>query len=345
MKLAVFFLLCSVAATAQSPYIDVLSPDRPVGTKGGYMNDRVLVNPQASVPLLPTVSGSGYIDHLWTCGYGDDTIWVQVTVDGEQTPSISLPVRFLMGAFYSNDGQAPFMGRFITANGVSGTPGIICGSMNLPIPFATSIAVNLVNTSTSNTFYVASDVTYQIGVADQWPNTQRLHIQWGCDNGSDPSCNGFLGQYGTQQLCCAISGKAGRFAGFSWIYDGFPGNVTQTPAPWGQNAAVAPLEGNFEFYLDGAPTPTYASSGSEDIFEMSFYFDQFGAPFVGNPEIGLTWKNNWTFGAWRFYIDDPIIFTRSLNMDWHCGQAGEPLNVSWSGACAVYWSAYYYTTE
>src|SRR5579884_2833769 len=100
MSIRLLLTLClSASMAAAQTYVDVLSHDRAIGTKGGYMNDRVLVNTQSSVPLLPTVSGSGYIDHLWTCGYGDDTILVQVTVDGESTPSISAPVRFLTGGF------------------------------------------------------------------------------------------------------------------------------------------------------------------------------------------------------------------------------------------------------
>ncbi|HZQ20507.1 MAG TPA: DUF2961 domain-containing protein [Terriglobales bacterium] len=303
------------------------------------MNDRVAINPGTVGVLLPTVTGAGYIDHLWACG--NDQTNVQVTVDGEATPSINLPIRFLTGGFYSNDGQGPFTGRFITANGDPGVP-VLCGSMNLPIPFGTSVSVGLQNNG-SSVFYTASVVTYQTGISNNWPRTQRLHIDWGCDNSatSDPDCvgTGLLAQYGTQVMCCSISGKEGRFVGFSWLYDGYPGNVT-----WYGGAATPPLEGNFEFYVDGAGSPTYASSGAEDIFEMSFYFNQFAAPFTGNPDIGLTWKNDWTFGAWRFYIDDPIMFNNSLTMQWHCGQAGEPLGVSWSGSCAVYWSAYYYTT-
>jgi hypothetical protein len=300
------------------------------------MNDRVAVNPGATGVLLPTVTGAGYIDHLWACG--NDSTNVQVTVDGESSPSINLPIRFLTGGFYSNDGQGPFAGRFITANGDPGVP-VLCGSMNLPIPFGTSIAVGLHNNS-SSTFYTASMVSYETGVSNNWPRTQRLHIDWGCDNSSsaDPDCvgGGLLSAYGTQVLCCSVTGKEGRFVGFSWLYDGYPGNASPP---------TAPLEGNFEFYVDGASTPTYASSGAEDLFEMSFYFDQFSAPFVGNPDIGLTWKNDYTFGAWRFYIQDPILFNNSLTMQWHCGQSGEPVGVTLTGSCAVYWSAYYYTVE
>lgn len=315
------------AVHAQDTGPDLLSDSKPRGTKGAFMNDNYPCQTNSTCNLLPLVSGSGYIDHLWTCGDSNST--VQVYVDGEQTPDINLSLPYLLGAFYSSDGQGPFTGRWITANGANVGNGVICGSMNLPIPFSTSILVTEYN-GDSVTFPIASTVSYQLGVPNNFVKTHRLHIA---------ANEAVIPAYGSVQFINpSITGTGGRLAGFSWLYDGYNENSNPQQA----------LEGNFDIYTDGN---TYSSSGTEDIFEMSFYFSQFtpasnSTPLAtDNPNIGLVWHNTYTFSAWRFYIDDPFEFNNSLGMDWHCGQSGEPAGESnFTGSCKVFWSVYYYTS-
>ena len=314
----------SISLHAQTAGPDLLSDSKPRGTKGSYMNDRYPCGAYASCNLLPLVSGQpGYIDHLWTCGDAQSTI--QVYVDGEATPDINVALPYLTGGFYSNNGQGPVTGRWITANGQQGAfNGILCGSMNLPIPFSHSIRVTQKN-GDHGTFWIASMVSYQVGVSNNFVKTHRLHIAAG---------NANVAPYATQSFL-SYSGSGGRLAGFSWLYDAFPNGTTP---------ATGPLEGNFDITADGN---TFSSSGAEDIFEMSFYFAQFAPPSVtqpianGNPNIGLVWHNNYTFSAWRFFIDDPIEFNNSLSMDWHCGQSDE---ATVTNSCYVAWAVYYYTS-
>lgn len=74
-----------LVALAISP--DLLSDANPRGARGSFMNDAYPCGPGQICNLLPFVSGSGYIGHLWTCGDAQSAI--QVYVNDESTPDSS----------------------------------------------------------------------------------------------------------------------------------------------------------------------------------------------------------------------------------------------------------------
>jgi hypothetical protein len=53
----------------------------------------------------------------------------------------------------------------------------------------------------------------------------------------------------------------------------------------------------------------------------------------------LTVKNANTFGAQRFFINDPITFATGLKASWTCGNTS---SVSFTGTCTMRTSVYYY---
>jgi hypothetical protein len=133
-------------------------------------------------------------------------------------------------------------------------------------------------------------------------------------------------------------GKRGKLFGYGWLYDAWPGQV---------NPTTAPLEGAFKMYLDGSTVPNYETGGSEDEFGMGWYFNHattFGirdslAPTNG--DVVLTVQNpNWTWGAHRFFINDPITFENALRFSWTCGNTSV---LPFSGTCTLRSTVYYYT--
>ena len=77
------------------------------------------------------------------------------------------------------------------------------------------------------------------------------------------------------------------------------------------------LEGCVRAYIDGK-NATFLSSGTEDFFLSAFYFNE-GLFYSDNS--GLTYKDNiGTMSAYKFFEDDPILFTKSFRLRWRCGE-------------------------
>ena len=62
---------------------------------------------------------------------------------------------------------------------------------------------------------------------------------------------------------------------------------------------------------------TFLSSGMEDFFLSAFYFDR--GPYISY-QAGLTYKlestNSTHILAYKFFVDDPVIFSKSLQLIW-----------------------------
>lgn len=83
------------------------------------------------------------------------------------------------------------------------------------------------------------------------------------------------------------------------------------------------LEAQMRAYVDGSDKPVFLSSGLEDYFLGTYYFNR---GLFQNPVAGLTHidhKDN-SFSAYRFHDDDPFFFDKGLRLTCRCGeQAGE----------------------
>lgn len=81
-------------------------------------------------------------------------------------------------------------------------------------------------------------------------------------------------------------------------------------------------EGDDMFFVDGEPTPSINGTGSEDYFlaawdfgGRAFSYELFGAPVVGQEVAGGRWS------VYRFHLDSPIPFTKSLRATIEHGHA------------------------
>lgn len=322
-------LSCPGCGGGSSSYIPGLfSQDRPTGVMGTEIHKNLTISPGATVTILNTTAGPGYVSELAVFSTQYNT-QITITVDGESTPSIQCKIAELMGDAYL-DTQPVFNGNWITTgnNGANQMGGLF----RLPIPFGSSIVVTLTNNSgtTANT---AEYAVYQTGVANTWQYTQRLHVA---------VVNAFsIPPNAETDMVNVTPNKRGRLAGFGWIYDGFPGNVSP---------ATAPIEGAFKMYTDGSTQPNYMTSGTEDMFGMGWYFrayNAFGAsgpnntPAPSNGDNILTISTPYTWGAQKFYIHQPITFNTGLRISWTCGNTTNGVN--FTGTCTMKSTVYYYT--
>ena len=309
------------AVTIPAGYSNVLlSNSKTIGVKGSQVNGPTTLTHGSSLDLLSTVSGAGYVDHIWMANGAYD-LEIKVYIDGSASPTIDITLPNLIGGTYSSFGssQPAFASTYIGAN--SGGSNQEGGNFDLPIPFASSVKITVTNTNVSSSYTIYSMVSYQLGVPNTWPNTQKLF--------ASVVENDTMAANSSLTMVDVSPGKKGRLAGFTWIEDSAAGSASP-PA--------APLEGEFNVYVDGSATPSWQSSGTEDAFNMGGYFFGFSAPSL-TPEYGLTMKTTNLFGAYRFFIHDPILFTTGVKMTWNCGNTAR---ASFTGTCKSQTTTFYY---
>jgi hypothetical protein len=98
-------------------------------------------------------------------------------------------------------------------------------------------------------------------------------------------------------------------------------------------------EGDDMFFVDGETKPSINGTGSEDYFlgawdfgDQAFAYGLFGAPVKGQERTGARWS------VYRFHLDSPITFTKSLRATIEHGHANDR-------ADNYYSVAYWYQTE
>lgn len=305
---------------------DILSPSKPAGIIGTEVHKNLTITNGSTTDILATKNGTGYISELFLASSGYNTE-VIITVDGEGTPSIDTVLPYLLGEPYV-DTQPGFNGTYLSgSNNGAGNPG---GTFRIPIPFASSVRVQVKNSTPSGSIVISSYVVYHTGISDTWAYTQRLKVA--------PTAGASVSGNTEITLLNVTPNKSGRLLGIGWLYDGTVGSVSP---------ATAPLEGAFKIYIDGASSANITTSGTEDFFGMGWYFQHFTtfgsgstatiAP--GNGDNILTANTGSIFGGQRFFTRDPITFTSGLKISWTCGNTSA---VSFSGTCAYGSTIYYY---
>lgn len=321
----------SAIAVCNTPVADLfLGGLTTPGTKGNSKLEYYSLANGATVDLLPLVSGAGFVDWMFLgVPYGQT---LTIIIDG--VTAYSGEVQRFFCAEYA-DTQAPFFGKWFMFNGTASGLGL---STRLPIPFTTSIQIQLTNTS-GGAKTLFTQITYQTwSTAPNLAYSRRLFAVSGLNSSVAPNA--------VLTLLNATGLNPGVLAGLYWHYDGYPGNVTPR---------TGPLEGNFKIYIDGAGTPCFESPGTEDYFAMSNYFLNFAptqvatTPLVAfndptSDDIGLTMRTAQsppnTIAAFRIHQKDPIAFTNALKVTWNCGDTSQ---ASFTGNSRIAWCVWYYT--
>jgi len=98
------------------------------------------------------------------------------------------------------------------------------------------------------------------------------------------------------------------------------------------------LEGNERVFVDGEPSPSIVGTGTEDYFSSGWYFDTgpYSAPYHGAPiKDSLTGR----VSAYRWHVEDPIPFLRSLRFTIEHGGTNDTRQVDYTSV------AYWYQTH
>jgi hypothetical protein len=108
-----------------------------------------------------------------------------------------------------------------------------------------------------------------------------------------------------------------------------------------RSESFAYLEACTRAYLDGAPQPLFLSSGLEDYFLGTYYFNRgrFYTPVSGLTHLDA---DDHSFSAYRFHEEDPILFRQSLRLTCRCGEEldghtfGDPKQTTYTTYAWVY---------
>ena len=270
-----------------------------------------------TVTLLDQTTGPGVVSHLWLAINSSDALArerteYQIYVDGEPTPS----VKSTLVGFHAADHlpNSNFATRFI---GYSHKENSNSYYAYLPIPFTSAIKIEIVNGSARTGASVFAIADYHIGVPRRWGRMQKLHTF----EQSLPV---------TPYAWLDLMKVADQPKGLLWgVYLGLhPGN-----------ASFGYLEGNIQMFADGATTPIYESSGTEDYFNNAWYF-QTGVIFAEHSGCTFYDPSSCAIGAYRFHVDDPIPFDSTLRVRWQNGTSDQAAVTSPTDVRSHVW---YYT--
>lgn len=265
--------------------------------------DYIRIEPGETVDIA-AIEGAGAITHIWvTTGSKDPMLYRNLILrmywDGEKHPSVQSPIGDFFGQGWGE--IYPYVALPMCA---SPTRGLNC---YLPMPFADGARIEIENDSPCavDGFYYYVDYE-QREVGDE---EGRFHAQWirrlnvsPEDRENEwrtlgPQTENLTDEH--NHLFIDAVGR-GHYVGMNYYVE------CPTPVWYG--------EGDDMFFIDGEKwPPSLHGTGTEDYFNSShcpkevYCHPYFGYPRV-NDNIGFLGRTH----CYRYHVDDPIMFTKSL---------------------------------
>lgn len=246
--------------------------------------------------VLAEKSGNGYLNHIWVGGSFPhyQRLRLRFYIDGEAAASIDIEIGMGVGVGFE-DPFAPWGTRL---GGITGSPSGIF--MNHAIPFGKNIRVT----------------------AELPPGVPRDSLLWWIVRGIEGlplnlsglsiPVNARLRLYRNENLQVQPLEYVPlcRAEGSGMVY-----MVTIAA----QSSNFEFLEGQMRAYFGKDPTPQFLSSGLEDYFLGTYYFNRGLYHFH---QAGLTHKTeeDYSFSAYRFHDLDPIVYSDGIRLACRCGE-------------------------
>lgn len=292
----------------------------------------------ATQELAAYSGGPGVIDWFWLCSNNrDDASLLKITLDGRVAYN-GVVSQFCAGKYAAD--QAGFNSDFFIASHGYGGSNNVSWSFYLPMPFSNSFNIELTNKSGAN-IVGPWHVSYRTGIPNNSPRSKKFTAVPQALSGVAPF---------TEVTLCDLTGIGpGLFAGLYFLFDSFPGNFLPR---------YSPLEGYFEFYVDGQTTPVYKTTGGEDFLyeHQNYQEDVPNIPSATSKAIslyvgryrGITCKTEHTMGLYRLFLPDPKPFEQSIKLVYKAGQqpvtpvGAAPAGVNSTGTLTLYTTCYVY---
>ncbi len=263
--------------------------------------------------------GKGCLTHMWFGGSFPTYMRtrIRVYVDGESKASIDTAMGPGHGMGYEPE-SAPWG---VTRIGQTGKPSGIYNTYRTP--FAKSVRV-----------------TAQLADNEKDPNPLFWWIIRGVEN-MPVVFNGVrLPDNARLHLHTREDFKAKRLEEFDMCNIKGAGMLYQTTII-AKSTNLNFMEACVRAYIDGSKAPLWLSSGLEDYFLGTYYFN---AGKYQNPLAGLTHfdPSDNSFAAYRFHEDDPVFFHKSFRLTCRCGEEidgkvfGDPRETTYTTYVWVY---------
>ena len=287
-------LTLAAAVRAQRP-VDP-STLRPIGTIG-KMQSVLKVGGEA---VLFEHEGKGCLTHFWFGGNfkGVEDTHIRYYVDGEKTPSIDMQLYLGHGIGF-NDNHAPWatkhMGKIGNQNGIFN---------NYRIPFGKSIRVTAQRSDAEKNdpavwWIIRGVENYAVTLGGvTLPESARLKLVRLENHTAQP-----LEEFNL----CDLPGRGALY------------QVTIAAEGIGGPGRINFLEACMRAYLAKSPKPLMLSSGLEDYFLGTYYFDtgRYCYDIAGLTHFD---EGKSQFSAYRFHDDDPLFFQDGLRLTCRNGE-------------------------
>lgn len=242
--------------------------------------------PPGGTLTLAELEGPGKIAHIWFTIAANERFYGKLLVlrmywDGEKIPSVEVPLNDFFCQGHGLDVPVDSFPIRVTSNG----KGRNC---YWPMPFGKSAKITVTNEGKEpvNAFYYYIDWQKMKSLPR---NTAYFHSSY---------CQEYPCKKGQDYLILDAKGR-GHFVGCNL-------SIRQLePGWWG--------EGDDRFYIDGEKLPSIQGTGSEDYFCDGWGIRKLDGLYYGFP-ITEGFETLSRHTNYRFHIQDPVPFTRSLRM-------------------------------
>ncbi len=278
-------------------------------------------------------AGPGTITHLWITIATDEQFHLKKLVlrmywDGEESPSVEAPIGDFFGL-----GNGEYFRYESAVLAVASDKAL---NSFFPMPFRKHARITVTNEGKEKVGAFYFNIDYQAHAKPLPQDTLYFHAQfrqaypaagWTSQwhSNSDPLVDGKKNLTGEGNYVWLEAKGKGHFVGVTM-------SVLQNQDNWWG-------EGDDMFFIDGEEKPSINGTGSEDYFlgawdfgGRPFSYASFGAPVVGAELAGSR------SSVYRFHLDSPIPFTKSLRATIEHGHANHRSD-NYSSV------AYWYQTE
>ncbi len=267
-------------------------------------------------------SGPGVITHVWVTIatpelYHLKKLVLRMNWDDEPTPSVETPI----GDFFGLG-----LGDYFLYQSVPLAVGAD-KALNafFPMPFRKRARITVTNEGEQRVSHFYFNIDYRTYEKPLPAGTLYFHTQYRQATPNKPVKGNGSNLKGEDNYLWMEATGRGHFVGVTM-------SVLENDDRWWG-------EGDDMFFIDGEKTPSINGTGSEDYFlgawdfgGKPFSYALFGAPVVGSERAGARWS------MYRFHLDSPIPFTKSLRATIEHGHANDR-------ADNYYSVAYWYQTE
>ena len=267
-------------------------------------------------------AGPGEISHIWITIASHERFHLKKIVlriywDGENSPSVEAPV----GDFFGLGLGEYFLYQSVPF-AVGGDKALNCF---FPMPFQKHARITLTNEGRQLAEAVYWNIDLRAYKVPLPSDTLYFHAEYrqAVPNKAFPGNK--INLNGKENYVWMEAAGRGQFAGVTMSV------VENQDGWWG--------EGDDMFFVDAEKLPSVNGTGSEDYFlgawdfgGKPFAYSLYGAPVVGAELEGARWS------VYRFHLDSPITFTRSLRATIEHGHANDRGDNYYS-------VAYWYQTE